>query len=592
MRNTSEQKEQLLKLIVNTSDKLTAVLPESSQLKPLKELKEDIEQDYYTIMVVGEFKHGKSTFVNALLGQDIMPRDVTPTTATINAVFQGDQEVHIVKANGEVEKHAADFDILNNYTAASDFNPDEIKYIKLFLNSPLLQERMVLIDTPGVNDLSEQRAEVTHSFLPRADVVIFMSSLTAALKKSEQKFIEERLKKIGMDRVIFALNFMDRIDEDELDEVIDFAERRIQGMAGQMESGIFPISAKEALQGKLTGDTELLEYSGLKEIEAEVLKRLSSGSRNEEKLERFQQRLSGIQEGISKEILTAEKLAEQSAEELNTQLESVKEWLADRTQWEEGLQNYLYEREDEINFMVKKSFYHFGDRLKVDIENRIHLFQGADIKALVESQIPITIRTQFNQWVDQYSDHITQLFVKLEKEVSQGLSRSFQQKVQLQSYRGESLKFQEEIPILDAKSGNANVKAGMLLGGAGSLALLLGGPFFLPVMGMAGLPYISQKIAEKQLENIKPDLISSVHVQLDLIIDDFQNQLHYYVRNAINEIKRQSLEEFGQLIFSFKRIVQEQLSLHESEISAIDEQRERLKDLRTLLENERKEAMV
>ncbi|MGR3766002.1 dynamin family protein [Rossellomorea sp. NS-SX7] len=572
--------------------KLESVLPNSSQLKPLKELEEDIIQNYYTIMVVGEFKHGKSTFVNALLGQDIMPRNVTPTTATINAIFHGsEQEIHIVKQNGEIEKQEASIEVLNRYTASSDFNPEEIKFIKLFLDVPLLKERIVLIDTPGVNDLSEQRADITHQFLPRADVIIFMSSLTAAIKKSEQEFLENRIKKIGFDRTIFVMNFLDQIDEDELDEVIEFSERRIQGIAGGQHR-VFPVSAKEALEGNLTNNDELKQVSGIEEIKAEIKRRLESGSRTQQKQKRIEERLADIHEAVLKEVETAEELTERSIEDLRDQLLRVENWFEHRAKWEGQLQDYLFEREEEINFLINKSFQYFGEKVKEDIEHKINLFQGADIKSLVENQIPHTIRAHFNQWIDQYSDHIHQLFVKLEREVSIGLSKSFQQSVKLQSYRGENLRFQGDIPILNARSGNANVKAGVLLGGVGSLALLLGGPFFLPVVGMAGLPYISQKIAEKQLANIKPDLIYSVHTQINVLLDDFKYQLNQYIRKGISEINRLSLEEFSRLITSYHMILKEEAARHQTEAAEIHAHREKIKELKLYLTELMKEEAL
>ena len=105
MMNYTAEKELLREKIGKLKGNLVELMPASSQLKVLGEIEEDLIQDYYTIMVVGEFKHGKSTFVNALLGKDIMPRDVTPTTATINAVFHSENpEMQILKVDGQVEK--------------------------------------------------------------------------------------------------------------------------------------------------------------------------------------------------------------------------------------------------------------------------------------------------------------------------------------------------------------------------------------------------------------------------------------------------------------------------------------------------------
>lgn len=568
--NYVEEKKKIDQTVKEAIGQLDVALPASSQLKPLLELAEDIADDYYTIMVVGEFKHGKSTFVNALLGKDVMPRGVTPTTATINTVFHGEQqEVQVVKENGTVEKYDS-VDVLNQFTASQNFNSDEIKYTKLFMDSNILKNRVVLIDTPGVNDLSDQRTEVTHQFLPRADVVIFLCSLTSPLKHSEQIFIEEQLLKNGIDRTLFAANFADSIDEEELVEVIEFVERRLENIVGKRLATVYPVSAKEALVGRLENDEEMLSYSGLLEIEQEIYQRIESGMRSQEKIMRFEQRLDEILRVVKLEIETARVASTKSIGQLDKELEVVDKWFTSMVKQEVELQNYLFDREEEINFLVGKSLSHFGNKLVADIDNQIFMFQGADIKGLVEKQIPYTTRSQFTKWIDQYETNIQQLLFKLEKEVSNGLSRSFQKQVKIQAHQGESLQYQAEVPILTTRSGNANVKAGLVLGGVSSVALVLGAPFFLPLAAMAGLPLIQQKIAESQLESIKPDLIRETHKHLDNLLQYFGLQLKRYINKAIDEIKNNTLEEFARLLCSHQMILQQEVSRHRNEVNHID----------------------
>lgn len=575
-----QEKEIINKEIETLLKKINLTLPESSQVVKLTELQEDIEKDHYSIMVVGEFKHGKSTFVNALLGQDIMPRGVTPTTATMNIAQYGeDQTIEIVKSNGIVEKYDS-VDVLSRYTAEKDFDYEDIKFIKLTLDSTLLENRVVLIDTPGVNDLSEQRREVTHQFLPRADIIIFMCSLTSPIKYSEEKFIKERLIQNGMEKVIYAANFMDSIDEEELEELIEFVERRLKHINEETSQTVFPISSKEALEGRLNNDADLLQFSGILELEKEVERQIKSGLRGKEKIARFNKRIALISEIVLQEVETAEIVSKQSVEELNEQLKTVSKWLDRLSKQENELQNYLFDRETEINFMIGKSIHHFGERLKVDIENRIHIFQGADIKSLVETQIPFAIKSQFSQWMDKYEDSIQQLLLKLEKEVTSGLARSFNTNVQVQARRKDAINHLSSIPIFEAKSGNANVKAGFILGGVGSIALLVGVPFFLPILGMAGLPFISQKIAEKQLENIKPDLIYTVQKKINMMIIDLEKQLQEYIEKAINQVQDNSVEEFNRLLHSYEMILKDEVVKQETQVGNIDAHRNRLINLK------------
>ncbi|WP_394238307.1 dynamin family protein [Niallia oryzisoli] len=585
--NYTVEKDLLKEKACKLKESLTSLLPASSQLKALDELEEDLDQDYYTIIVVGQFKHGKSTFVNALLGKDIMPRDVTPTTATINAVFHSDTpELQILKTDGQVEKKELSTEELNQYTASIDFDTEEIKYLKLFMDAPLLKNRVVLIDTPGVNDLNQHRSDITFQFIPRADVIIFMTSMDAALKKSEKVFIQDFLLKNGIDKIIFTANFMDRIDEEELDDTIEYIERRIQSILEGENAKLYPISAREALEGKLNGNRDLLDYSGVPEVEKEISRRIESGSRSMEKLERFQLRLKSIGEVVKGEIVTANELSSKSLESLEAQLEAVKGWFAKQDIWQTQIQTYIKERRNEIKFMVRKSVQFFGDNVRTDIENRIQLYHGADIKSLVESQIPITIKSHFNSWVNQYSEYIHELLRKTQVEVTKGLTSSFKQNVHIQEVRGSNLQFAESIPILEAKTGNANVKAGLIVGGVSTMAILLGGPFFLPIVGMAGIPFLAQKLAEKQYEKIKPELIAVTASKIDQLVDNFLDQLYRYIENTLNQIEVKSLEEFSRLIGSYEVLLKSEIKSKQKESAMIHAFKDRLSELESLIEEE------
>ena len=584
--NYKVEKEKWIKKTERLQHWVTEVLPDSSQLKPLAELLADLAEDYYTIIVLGEFKHGKSTFVNALLGQDIMPRDVTPTTATINAVFYSQKpEVQIVKHNGDLEKKGLSSVVLSKYTASSELNTEEIKYIKLFMDSPLLQDRVVLIDTPGLNDLNQQRSEITYQFLPRADVVVFITSMDGAFKYTEEKFIKNVLLKNGFDRMIVAANFLDRIDEEEVDETVEFMEQRAQKIFGEPVR-VFPISSKEALEAKMTSDEDLLVYSGLKEIEKEIRERIESGNRSQEKLSRFKMRLQLISRDLQAETDLAERLSDETIEQLEEQVRAVEAWLSNQDPLRNQLQDYIFNCEAEIQFIVRKSLHYFGNRLKEDIENRILLFHGADIKALVESQLPVLIRSQFNQWVDQYNDHIHELLYKLELEVSQGLSNAFKQTIKIKAFQGDVLRFTESVRALQTQTGNANIKAGLLMGGASSIALLLGGSFFIPLVGMAGLPFLSQKIAEKQMENVKPDLIEAVDQQINELLFQFQGKLDRYIKAAVQDINDQAIDAFSRKLYSIQSMIEEEISEKKQEASHLSSYKTSLVEMKQFIANE------
>ena len=119
-----------------------------------------LEAERFHLVVLGEFNHGKSTFVNALLGQDVLPTGITPTTAAINhVVYAANPTAKVVLTSGESKY--LDPSQIKEWVTVAGGHASEVAYVELGFPSDLLQNNVVLVDTPGVNDLNEQRAEVT-----------------------------------------------------------------------------------------------------------------------------------------------------------------------------------------------------------------------------------------------------------------------------------------------------------------------------------------------------------------------------------------------------------------------------------------------
>jgi predicted GTPase len=81
--------------------------------------------------------------------------------------------------------------------------------VELEYPAEILRDRVTLVDTPGVNDLNLQRAEITYGYVPRADAVVFLLDAGQILKESERRFLRDRLLGAGRDRIVFAINKAD-----------------------------------------------------------------------------------------------------------------------------------------------------------------------------------------------------------------------------------------------------------------------------------------------------------------------------------------------------------------------------------------------
>jgi small GTP-binding protein len=218
-----------------------------------------LESERFHLVVLGEFNHGKSTFVNALLGSDILPTGITPTTASINhVVFAQHPTARVVLTTGE--SRYLDPQQLKEWVTVAGGHASEVAYVEVGYPSTLLENQVVLVDTPGVNDLNEQRAEVTYGYVPRADAVVFLLDAGQALKDSEREFLRSRVLEAARDRLIFVLGKMDMLSADEQAAVIDYVKG---GLAQLMpEPVVFPLSAKDWAKSKdaASGMPELLAY--------------------------------------------------------------------------------------------------------------------------------------------------------------------------------------------------------------------------------------------------------------------------------------------------------------------------------------------
>lgn len=218
-----------------------------------------LEDERFHLVILGEFNHGKSTFVNALLGAHVLPTGITPTTAALNHVVHAPEaRARVVTSEGD-SRSLPPSDIGQWVTVAGG-HAKEVAFVEVGYPSDLLRENITLVDTPGVNDLNEQRAEVTYGYVPRADAVIFLLDAGQALKDSEREFLSGHVIEGAKDRLVFVLGKVDLLSVDERDAVVDYVKRGLAGLVP--DPVVFPLSAKNWLESRDpdSGFPELLSY--------------------------------------------------------------------------------------------------------------------------------------------------------------------------------------------------------------------------------------------------------------------------------------------------------------------------------------------
>jgi GTPase Era involved in 16S rRNA processing len=230
-----------------------------------------LDEERFSLVVLGEFNHGKSTFINALLGEAVLPTGITPTTAVLTHITQGAPSATLVFETGErrqiaaqalaawltVEGEEAAADGKSNGSAGGNKNNGAggastdaragLHHVELTHPAPILANHLMIVDTPGVNDINEQRADITYGYVPRADAAVFLLDATQILTASERQFLEERILRSARDRLVFVVAKADLLDAAELEETLQFARKHLGAIVS--EPAIFPVSARRALNG-------------------------------------------------------------------------------------------------------------------------------------------------------------------------------------------------------------------------------------------------------------------------------------------------------------------------------------------------------
>lgn len=215
----------------------------------LDTLKQSINQldDLFLLVIVGEFNSGKSAVINALLGQKLLQEGVTPTTSHINILRFGENTAHKV-----VEEH----------------------HEVLLLPVDLLSE-VSIVDTPGTNAIMRHHEALTKHFVPRADLVLFITSVDRPFTESERVFMGE-IRDWGK-KVVIVLNKIDLLqDEEELHQVETFVRENAMALLG-VAPEIFTVSARLALRAK-TGEPQLWQDSRFGAMENYIQESLDHGA--------------------------------------------------------------------------------------------------------------------------------------------------------------------------------------------------------------------------------------------------------------------------------------------------------------------------
>ena len=295
----SAQRHQLADLLGKASN-IVSVLNMDQLRDSLKKLADKVHNDTFKIMVVGTFKNGKSTFINSILGEDVLPAYSIPCTAVINEVKYGEEKrailyfqdplpdelpkslpdralAHIQKYGGkavpplevpyhEIEKYVV---IPMGQDPREMLLESPYEKLELFWPLDLLKNGVVIIDSPGLNEHAT-RTRVTMEYLNNADAILMVLNSTALCSDTEMQFIQTDLKGQGFEEPFFVANMFDRISKKEQPMVRQYAQTKLRDYTSFGNDGIYFVSALDALDGKVEQNSEKYDRSGMGPFEKQL----------------------------------------------------------------------------------------------------------------------------------------------------------------------------------------------------------------------------------------------------------------------------------------------------------------------------------
>jgi hypothetical protein len=404
---------------------------------------EQIRANRFRVFVVGEFKRGKSTLLNAMLGDDVLPRKVTECTAVVTVINYGEApQAQINFADGRDPQILSLAEFRQKYELTIEDHQDRNEALDSFthidhaiISYPveLCRHRVELVDSPGLG-AHKARSERVQKFLPLADAVVFVLNAMQFLKGDESHFLESVLLPLGLRNIFFVINGWNLIDEsvlrpEDAERERAMLEEHIQqrlvpfcviGGANRSAERIFRVNALGALKARMRHSTNgPLEESNVPGFE-KSLQRFLVEERGKAHLDMIMAAVKSTSIEIDRFVATQMSLANKSIAEIDAEVQAI----------EPKLERLRSIKRDIDGFLDGQSA-NLQDRLAISFQKHINKIDE-ELPAAVES-FKIEELTQgsmlwktLSDWTKSDDQKFQRKFQQhLEPQVKQHLEREF-----------------------------------------------------------------------------------------------------------------------------------------------------------------------
>jgi GTPase Era involved in 16S rRNA processing len=376
----------------------------SHYMNILQDLKLRLLEQRFHLAILGQFKRGKSTLINALLGESILPSAIIPVTAIPTFIsYSKHVSVYVSFLNGkdplniDIQNKDQIRDILNNYVTENK-NPNNnlgVSKVEVFYPVEFLSNGIVIIDTPGIGSTHRHNTETTLNFLAQCDAALIVLSIDPPPTEVEIEFFKEVCLKVS--RIFFILNKIDYISPDERNVAEEFIYKVLREKAGIKEPiKLFSLSARLGLEAKKINDLQKLKESGLYDLE-EFLKQFIAQDKASTLFDAIIKKAVNALQNIRLELELSIKALKMPIGEIESKLKLFKQKTAEMESRKDSIRdmiagdhNRLLEfLEKECLGLKEKAYSHFKKVVETKISNSRAIPSYQDIHDMIAEEVPV-----------------------------------------------------------------------------------------------------------------------------------------------------------------------------------------------------------
>ncbi len=254
---------------LNIIESLEIVKGNDGLNKKVFALSEKLQKNEVQIVVLGQFKRGKSSLINALLGESILPTSVVPLTSIVTVIKYGDKrKTSVIFLDGrtiEITKEELEDYVTENKNPE---NKKQVDKVEIEYSSDFLKSGVQIIDTPGVGSVYKHNTDIAYDFVPKADVGIFVVTADPPISQAELQFLLSIKDYLG--KILFIQNKIDQVEEEERRRSLDFTKQVVEKSLDVKGLKFYPLSSKLGLEGKGKNNKKILRESRLTDFETEL----------------------------------------------------------------------------------------------------------------------------------------------------------------------------------------------------------------------------------------------------------------------------------------------------------------------------------